>query len=235
MKEESDKNKTKGRNTTRLTYMDLLIPVVSGVVFILVLFFVLIPSINNSNEVLSEIEQIQNNQEIIERNLTIVRDLDFDELQTNLSNARRVLPRRLEVAQFAYYVNSLSAEKELDFGGLRVHDLRVTTDSVLEVEGVRATMDYSGDYEDILDFFDELQLVSPYVISFGHRVDLNKRGTEAEGDVRWRLEIDITGYYAAERQELEAEINPLVPFRPYNANEDIVEEFAERVERLAAE
>lgn len=225
----------KKKNTTKLTLMDLLIPVVSGLVFLLVLFFVLIPSINNSNEMLSEVEQIQREQEILERNLAMVRGLDFDTLQTDLSNARRVLPRRLEVAQFAYYVNSLSVEKDLNFGGLRVHDLPVAMESVLDVEGVRATMDYSGEYNDILDFFNELQLVSPYVISFGNKVDLNKRGVEVEDNVMWRLEIDITGYYTKEREELEAIINPLMPFTPYDTDESIVEEFAERVERLAAE
>ena len=229
---ESNKNKTREKNTTKLNLMDLLIPVVSGVVFILVLFFVLIPSINNSNDMLLEIEQIQKDQEVLERNLETVRGLDFAVLQSDLSNARRVLPRRLEVAQFAYYVNSLSREKDLSFGELKVHDMPVTIESVLDVEGVRATMDYSGDYNDILDFFNELQLVSPYVISFGHKVELTKRGAEVERNVNWRLEIDITGYYTKEREVAEATINPLIPFTPYDAYEEMVAEFADRVERL---
>ncbi len=229
MSEVDDKKK---KGSKKVTLVDLLVPAVSGVVFVLVIFFVLIPSINNSNSMLLEIEQIQKDQEILERNLETVRGLDFAVLQSDLSNARRVLPRRLEVAQFAYYVNSLSREKDLSFGELKVHDTPVTIESVLDIEGVRATMDYSGDYNDILDFFNELQLVSPYVISFGHKVELTKRGSEVERDVNWRLEIDITGYYTKEREVAEATINPLVPFTPYDADEEMVAEFADRVERL---
>lgn len=231
--EKENKNKNSIKNLTKLSLTDLLIPVVSGIVFLLVLFFVLIPSIHNSNDMLLEVEQIEKDQEILERNLTMIRALDFTDLQTDLSNARRVLPSRLEVAQFAYYVNSLSSEKGLTFGELKVHDLPVTIESVLDVEGIRATMDYSGEYEDILDFFNELQLVSPYVISFGNKVDLTKRGEETDGNIRWRLEIDITGYYTKEREGLDAVINPLMPFSPYDADENMVQEFADRVQRLS--
>ncbi len=229
-----EKTKEKKKQTTKLTFGDLMIPLVSGLIFILILFFILIPSINNSNDMLLEIEQVQKEQEILKKNLEIAQDLDFATLQTDLSNARKVLPRRLEVAQFAYYIDSLAREKDLHFRELKAGDITIAEEevSVLDVKGIRVPMEYSGGYNPILDFFNELQLVSPYVISFGHKVELAKRGSEDENNVEWTLEIDVTGYHVEEDQDSDMSINPLNPIIPYNTNEDLVEEFAERVERL---
>ncbi len=226
--------KKKQKQTTKLTFGDLMIPVVSGVIFILILFFVLIPSINSSNDMLLEIEQVKKDQEILKRNLEVAEGLDFATLQTDLANARKVLPRRLEVAQFAYYIDSLAREKDLHFRELKAGDVTISEEeiSALDVKGIRVPMGYSGDYEPILDFFNELQLASPYVISFGHKVDLVKRGDEGERNVEWGLEIDVTGYHVEEDQDLDVTINPLLPVIPYDSDRDLVEEFADRVERL---
>ena len=233
MEDDKDRRK-KERSIVKLSLGDLLIPVVSGVIFVLIVFFILLPSINNSQDMLSEIEDVKADQEIIERNLDVIKSLDFEELQGDLSNARRVLPRRLEVAQFAYYVDSLAREKGLDFRELKAGDVTISEEEVktLDVKGIRVPMGYSGDYEPILDFFNELQVVSPYVISFGHKVELNKRGVEDEGPVVWSLSIDITGYHVEEDSSLDVTPNPLLPFIAYDTDPDIVAEFAERVERL---
>jgi Tfp pilus assembly protein PilO len=234
VEKKEGQGKKKINKTAGITLADLMIPIVSGLIFLLILFFVLIPSINSSSEMLTEIERVREDQEVLKRNLEIVESLDFPTLQTDLSNARRVLPKRLEVAQFAYYVDSLAKEKGLDFRELKAGDVTISKEDIasLDVKGIRVPMGYAGDYEPILDFFDELQTVSPYVISFGHKVDLRKRGTEDENNVEWGLEIDITGYHVEEGQDLDRGINFSLPIKPYDFDPDMVEIFSERVNRL---
>jgi hypothetical protein len=232
-KQEAE-DKKKVSKKVKLTLVDFMIPIISGFVFLLILFFVLIPSINNSSEMLKEIEQIQEDQALLQRNLDIVESLDFITLQKDLSNARKVLPKRLEVAQFADYVNSLAKEKELNFVELKAAPIEIAINDVssLDVKGIRVPMGYVGSYEPILDFFNDLQTISPYVISFGYKVDLRKRGTESENNVEWGLEIDVTGYRVEEGQDLGREINLSLPMKPYDFNQDMVEAFSERVNRL---
>lgn len=228
------RKKTKKKKSSRLNFADLVIPIISGTIFILVLFFILIPSVNSSRNMLLEIEKIEKEREILKANLTNAQMINFVDLQRDLSNARKVLPRRLEVAQFAYYIDNLAKEKGLDFRGLKAGDIAISDEdiSILDVKGIRVPMGYSGDYNPILDFFNELQLVSPYVISFGHKVELNKLGSESEGNVKWSLEIDVTSYYVEEDQHLDTVVNFSAPLKPYDTQQEMVDEFAERVERL---
>ncbi len=225
--------KEKTKKHKKMSFADLMIPIVSGLIFVLVLFFILLPSINNSSEMLLEIEKTKKEQEILRKNLNVVEGVNFAVLQKDLSNARKVLPKRLEVAQFAYYVDELAKEKGLVFRELKAGDMSVSTEenSILDVKGVRVPMVYAGDHQPIVDFFNELQLVSPYVISFGHKVELNKTESDA-GQETWNLEIDITGYYVEEDENIVRTVNFLVPFSSYDSQENMVKEFSERVEKL---
>lgn len=233
-KQDQQKGPKKEKKKKNIMILDFIVPFVSGSIFILVLFFVLIPSINNSQEVLVEIERVQEEQKIVERNLELVRGMNFTAVQGDLSNARRILPRSLEVAQFAYYIDSLAQEKGLNFRELKASSVAVSRDDLpfLNLKGIRVPMGYSGDYEPILDFFNELQTVSPYVISFGHKVDLRKSGTEEDDDIRWNLEIDVTGYYVEELETSTHDINLSMPIGPYDSDPNVVEEFEERIKRL---
>ena len=230
MKEQKKEKKIK----RGVSFTDIMVPAVSGLIFILVLFFILIPSIENSSQALSQIERVKSEQEILERNLSIVEKIDFVGLQKDLSNASKVFPNSLEVAQFAYYIDSLAQEKDLEFRGLRVQDMTSSARevSVLDVKGIRAPMEYSGEYEPILNFFDELQLSSPYVISFGSKVELNKSGEEGENNVSWFLKIEVTGHYVEEDKDVAGTINMRTPLIPYDSQEDMIVEFSERVKKF---
>ncbi len=231
MKEEK---KDLGKKKNRLTVADVMVPVVSGLIFLLVLFFVLIPSIENSQQMLLEIEKLKKEEDALQANLNLVESIHFIDLQADLANAREVLPQRLEVAQFAYYIDSLARQKELEFKDLKASDVGVGAQEeevgAVTVKGIRVPMGYSGDYKLILEFFDELQIASPYVISFGHKVELAKSNPEDSKDSLWSLEIDVTGYYVEEEEDISVAFNPKAPFIPYNSQEDLVSEFAERVE-----
>lgn len=232
-KQREFKKEKRDAGKIKLSFADLMIPVVSGLIFILILFFILLPSIGNSSDVLLEIEDVQEEQKMREQNIGVVEGIDFSVLQRDLSNARKVLPTRLEVAQFAYYIDNLAEEKDLEFRELKAGDISISEEetSILDVKGIRAPMEYSGDYERILDFFNELQTVSPYVISFGHKVELNKSGDDEESV--WNLEIDVTGHYVEEEsEEVFQRIDFSRPIIPYDGDQDIVEEFAERIEIL---
>jgi Tfp pilus assembly protein PilO len=235
MEEKSKKTKDvkKDKRFRRFSPSDFIIPGLSGLIFILVLFFILIPSVNNSNDMLSEIKDIRKKQETLSRNLNTVKSLDFVDLQKNLSNARSILPQKLEVAQFAYYIDDLAEQKGLTFRELKAGDVSISTEevSVLDVKGIRVPMAYSGEYDPMLDFFNELQVASPYVLSFGHKVTLNKSGTEDEE--MWSLEIDVTGYYVEEDRDIVKKINSLTPFVTYYSDQQMVTEFMQRAEKLS--
>jgi Tfp pilus assembly protein PilO len=233
-KETKQNNNTKEKkNTRKLNLGDFIVPAASGIIFLLVLFFILIPSIESTGGMLNEIKQIEKDQEILRRNIDVAKGIDFAELQKNLANARKVLPKRLEVAEFAYYIDQLAQEKELGFRELKAGDVAITTEQIssLEVKGVRVPMGYRGDYDKILDFFNELQLVSPYVISFGHKVELNQFMMNQNDPLSWALEIDVTGYYVEEDSE-QRSLNLLVPIRPYDYDPNLVAEFENRVKKI---
>ncbi len=103
--------------------------------------------------------------------------------------------------------------------------------SVLDVKGIRGTLEYAGEYDSVLSFFDELQVASPHVISFGNKVSLNKSGLV--GDDRWSLEIDVTGYYVEEDRDIVKTINLLTPFVTYDSDQQMVTEFTQRAEKLS--
>jgi len=235
MEETKKKNQSlkKENRFRRFSPADFIIPGFSGLIFFLVLFFILIPSINNSNEMLSEIKGIREKQETLSRNLNVVKGLDFISLQKNLSNARNILPQKLEVAQFAYYIDDLADQKGLTFRELKAGDVSISTEdvSVLDVKGIRVPMEYSGEYDPILDFFNELQIASPYVLSFGHKVTLNKSGSADEE--MWSLEIDVTGYYVQEDRDIFKTINLFTPFVSYESDQEMVMEFMQRAEKLS--
>jgi hypothetical protein len=231
VKEKNEKS-TKKRN--RLTFVDVMVPAVSGVIFLLVLFAVLIPSIENTQEMLLEIEKLEKKEETLQRNLNLIESIHFVDLQKDLANARQVIPQKLEVAQFVYYIDTLAREKKLEFQELKGGDIGVGGEEVtfLSVKGIRVPMGYRGKYEPILEFFDELQLASPYVLSFGHKVELNKLKAEEGVEPNWSLEINVTGYHVQEEEDLNAIFNPMMPFTPYDTEADLVLEFAERVKKL---
>jgi hypothetical protein len=231
MENKSKQNKKKFQ---KLRISDLLIPFVSGVIFLIVIIFVLVPSIRGSREMLVEIERVKSDQKSLSKNKDVLDDIDFSNLQKDLMNARRVLPAKLEVAQFASYVLSLAAEKNLRDCEIKATDIMVAVEEtvMLNMKGIRVPIGCRGDYNSITDFFDDLQVASPYVISFGTKVELTKTlGTSVEEEI-WSLGIDVTGYYVEEPQASEDELNVYRPIVPYDRHAEIIKEFDERVKKL---
>jgi Tfp pilus assembly protein PilO len=228
------KTKKTKLSLSKLNFMDFIIPLVSSMIFLLVIIFVLIPSIQGSRDMSLEIEEVKRDQELLTKNKDLIQAIDFNALQKDLSNAKRILPTKLEVAQFAYYVDSLAEEKGLRFRELKASDITIATEEsvMLEMKGIRIPMGYMGDYASIVSFFDELQVASPYVISFGTHVELTKSVGASLTDVIWVLEIDVTGYYVEESAEKEDTANLYLPFLPYDRHEDMISEFDARVKKL---
>ncbi len=234
MTESNFMSKAKKQKKYGIKISDFIIPIIAVVIFIILIFTVLAPMIGNIEEMLLETEEVRRKQERLEKNVSEVRGLDYMLLQNALGDASKVLPRSLEVAQYAYYVDSLAEEKGLEFRGIKAEDVRLTRlRDIKDIQGVDAPLEYRGSFEDVVDFFDELQSYAPYIISMG---DIDFRKTQDVED-EWRFEITVTGYYSTPpTEEINADILVNLPFLPYNrGNEHVTQDFSDKAKRLELE
>ena len=60
---------------------------------------------------------------------------------------------------------------------------------------VLVALGYSGMYEDVISFLDDVQDVSPYMI----RIENVEVGAQENG--QWNISLQVSGYYMNEREE----------------------------------
>jgi len=89
--------------------------------------------------------------------------------------------------------------------------------------GVSGPLSYSGQYKDILEFLDEIQAYSPYLVT------LKDISMSHSGEGRWSVEFELTGYYIPEQ---DIKVDFYQPFTKYTQFSDIIDIFSVRVERL---
>jgi Tfp pilus assembly protein PilO len=216
---------------------DFLIPIVSGVIFLILLFFNFIPTVREASSTIEETEKIRQKQQELEERIELVKTLDYVELQNTLTDARRVVPTTLEVAEYAHYVHRLAAEKNLRFVGIKAEDdFTPFLGGIQNIKAVKAPLQYRGSFEDITEFFNELQEYSPYIVSM-EEIELRKMQyyVDDEEDEGWMFEITVAGYYFTESDSDALNSRELIrlPFTPYSRNnEEIVQIFQEKAKRL---
>ena len=244
-KEEERKNVEK---KSKVQIMDFLVPIISGFIFLILLFALIIPTIQDIRDSFDEIERLQQEQEETKRKINDLNEMDRITLREDFIDAREVVPYSLEVAEYAYYVDELAQEKELKFEEMRAQDqFSPGLGDIQNIQAVDAPLEYAGTFESVTEFFDRLQVHSPYIISMGD-IEFERRATleevegeedtiydehfEEEEDDIWDFEITVTGYYAPE-QDMPLNVRELTdpPFTPYYAgNEEIMEIFRDKTE-----
>ncbi len=204
---------------SKLSLTDLIIPIASGAVFIILSFAVFVPMVKSAFGYLDEIKVTDEKIEQLEKLNKQLNRLDENQLNEDILTARQVIPRVLLVSNFVYYIDDL-AKNQLQ---LVISELS-SSDSI---NGVSGPLGYSGAYSNVIAFLDDVQNVSPYMIRL-ENVEISARDDEL-GSQTWNISLQVSGYYMTD--EL-GEPNIYGPFQPYTEYEDIMEIFRRKASSL---
>lgn len=173
---------------------DLIIPVMSIIFLSLLTIFVYIPMVARAVEYRSEVGSVQEKITKLTGLNSQLSQLDSVGLQQDLAVSRDVIPFSLQVSDFVLYINKLAEEKGLQFKEILAGDIQIrgkgeSRDVDPVMKGVSGPLKYVGRQARVVSFLDELQNISPYIIS-ADSVELKKLES---GD--WELSLLVTGYY----------------------------------------
>ncbi|MCB9790688.1 hypothetical protein H6764_01555 [Candidatus Nomurabacteria bacterium] len=228
----------------KYTIGDLLIPLLSIIIFAILTIALYVPAISDIWEIRKDIKDVQDKKVFIDSNLKIVDTLNQDKigLLDSARIARLIVPTELDVSNFTYYVDKLAKENNLEFKEVSSTNISVDASSIenlsLEegVKGISGPFVYNGSYDDIVSFLDKLQADSPYIVSASsvslkqELADPNAKKQPAES---WTLELSITGYYAEGRQNVT--VSPYQKVTPYSNYKDILNVFTKKAEKLSSQ
>ncbi|WKZ31288.1 MAG: hypothetical protein QY318_00745 [Candidatus Dojkabacteria bacterium] len=234
-----------------LTFGDMVVPLLSLLILLLLTGFVFIPMTLEALDLRDNIKEAQNKQEQLDEKLLTMKPLVDDKavVQEDLKVARDVIPYILDVADFTYYVDQIAQGNNLRFqeissGNIEVSRIGFEGESEFgaNVRGVSGPIEYRGSYENIVNFLDQLQAESPFIVEASSiRLRRNNALTEEElaalpeGDENvegdWAIEMDITGYYIAQ-QERDLTIDIYAGFIPYTNYQDVVAVFEEKSTKI---
>lgn len=211
---------------SQLNFSDLIIPIGAVIILLLLTVFVFMPMIKTATAFRKELKEVKADIEHLEFVEKSLEEIDDTEIIDDLLIAKRIIPKVLQVADFVYYIDELAQSKELTTSDITAGDINVgvDTDEKRSNLGVNSTLSYRGEYDNILDFVDEIQEYSPYLVTL-KGIDLSMGGEEA----MWSVDFELTGYYIADR-ERRADFH--APFTKYTNFSDIIDIFSVKVERL---
>ncbi len=212
---------------SRLEIGDIIIPIVVVIILVLLSAFVFVPMVKSAIEFRRESKEINAKMETLTKLETGLSGIDDTLLQADLIVAKRVIPNALKVSDFIYYIDTLANSKSLTSRELTASDVKVVTggdsDDPDYTYAVNGPLSYYGSFGSVLEFLDELQMASPYIISVE---DISLR--EADGDI-WNVSFTITGYYIPEETE---NLDLYAPFSAYSSYEETMEILREKSEKL---
>lgn len=216
---------------TRLTIKDLVIPLSVLLILILLVIFLFIPMVKAAISFRGEYDAAKERIEELEEVEKTLQEIDEATLQTDLINAKVVIPQTLRVASFMSYIDDLAREKQLSSNSLTAGDSQTSIVRKSQGEedekrvyfGVSSPLNYQGELSNVLTFLDNLYEASPYVISISG-VELKSGG----GDT-WTVNLNVMGYYVPEST---METNIYKNFESYLKYQDVVDAFAQKAAQL---
>lgn len=219
---------------TRLTIKDLAIPLSVLLILVLLVIFVFIPMVKAAISFRGEYRTTKERIEELERVEKKLGEIDEATLQTDLINAKKVIPQTLRVASFMSYIDDLAREKELSSNSLTAGDSQTSVIRKTDQEegerrvyfGVSSPLSYQGELSNVLTFLDNLYEASPYVISISG-VELKRSGED-----KWGVELNVMGYYVPE-STMETNIyNIYKNFESYLEYQEVVDAFSQKAAQL---
>lgn len=207
---------------------DLVVPILSLVFLALLTTFVYIPMISTAIDFRNERTKISQDIEKLNRVNDEIAKIDVGLLQQDLSVSRQVIPFSLQVSSFVLYINNLADDKGLDFKEIAAGDIQIRekgaareTDPV--TKGVSGPLKYTGPLTSILNFLDDLQNASPYVVS-SDNIEMKQMTDSNE----WEISLLITGYYLNQAALPKPDIYQ--PFSGYSQFQNVIDVFRNKAE-----
>lgn len=230
-----------------LTMGDLVIPMLSILILMLLTGFVFVPMTLEALDLQDNIATAQNRQKQLEEKVSKMEPFVSDKagLQRDLKAARDVIPYSMDVADFSYYVDQIAQTNRLRFQEISSGNIEVSrigfeggSEFGSNVRGVSGPIVYRGSYDDIVNFLDQLQVRSPFIVEASsitvrrnNSLTLEEQAILATGQANvqgdWIIEIDVTGYYIAQ-QERDLVLDVYADFIPYTTYADIVTVFSRK-------
>ena len=202
------------RGSKKLTISDLIIPIASSIVLIILCFAVFIPMVRSAFEYMDEMKEIDQKIEQLEKLSKQLDQLDENQLSDDVLTSRTVVPNTLLVSDLVYYIDNLAKSLNLQISKLS------SADSLNLVSG---PLGYEGEYSNVIDFLDKAQNVSPYMIRL-ENVKLSRKNKN-DGKDNWSIDMIVSGYYISDSEE---EPSIYSNFKPYTEDRDILEIFREQ-------
>lgn len=205
---------------SKLKFSDIAIPIVAGAVLILLSIFLFIPMVSSALEYQTEIKETDSKMETLKKLENSLNSLDEVKLNDDLVVAKRVIPKLLNVSDFIYYVDTLARNKGLTTKEISAGDTTTgTTDNKnLSVSG---PVGYSGSYDSIIEFLDEVQTVSPYIIGVKN-IEMSRSSNNV-----WNISLSVSGYYMPDKT---SSIDLYSGFKAYTDYTDVLKIFNEKTE-----
>ena len=202
------------RGSKKLTISDLIIPIASSIVFIILCFAVFIPMVRSAFEYMDEMKEIDQKIEQLEKLSKQLDQLDENQLSDDVLTSRTVVPNTLLVSDLVYYIDNLAKSLNLQISKLS------SADSLNLVSG---PLGYEGEYSNVIDFLEKAQNVSPYMIRL-ENVKLSRKNKN-DGKDNWSIDMIVSGYYISDSEE---EPSIYSNFQPYTQHSDVLEIFREK-------
>lgn len=202
------------RGSKKLTISDLIIPIASSIVFIILCFAVFIPMVRSAFEYMDEMKEIDQKIEQLQKLNNQLDQLDENQMSDDVLTSRTVVPNTLLVSDLVYYIDNLAKSLNLQISKLS------SADSLNSVSG---PLGYEGEYSNVIDFLDKAQNVSPYMIRL-ENIKLSRKNKN-DGKDNWSIDMIVSGYYISDSNE---EPSIYSNFKPYTEHSDILEIFREK-------
>lgn len=214
---------------SKININDIMVPLSVGIILLMLGAFVFIPMIKTAADFRTEYKEVKEKEEKLEELEKKLKTLDEGIFQTDLLNAKEIIPRTLRVSSFMYYIDTLANEKRLSSKSLSAGDIQVSVSKRDQDEkdeksylGVSGPLSYTGNLDNILDFLDSLYSASPYIVS-ADNVSLKRTGEE------WKVTLNVTGYYVPEST---IKMDLYLPFVSYTQYQDVIDIFTQKAEKL---
>ncbi|MCD4756221.1 hypothetical protein K8R20_01225 [bacterium] len=215
---------SKRAKKSQLNLSDLVIPLSSLTVLILLTFFVFIPMVKTANESRAELKKVEQKLSELEILRGQLNEVDEVALLEDLIVAKTIIPKVLQVSNFVFYIDNLAESKDLVTREISAGDVNIgakTNESEMS-QGVSGPLSYSGRYQDVLDFLEEMQGYSPYLVTL-------KNISLSGGEENWTVSFDLVGYYIPEDSK---KLDLYLPFTPYTTFSEVIDIFSQRVSKF---
>jgi hypothetical protein len=184
--------------------------------------------IKTAGESREELKEVKKDLQHLQDIESALNSMDDTELTEDVVMAKKIIPKVLQASDFLYYIDNLSQSKELSTDSITVIDESIgrNSDSVgSKSMGVGSSNSYTGTYENVMAFLDEIQGYSPYLVTLTD-ISVSKAGEE-----NWEVEFKLTGYYIPEAAA-GVTVNFHNPFTAYTGFPEVLDIFEVKVEKL---